>query len=136
MAENTVKKIVDGAGLLTACRLIAGKLPTKVSELANDSKYQTDTEVSAAVAAALAGIVGIKFEVVTALPETGENGTIYLISAGGNAPNIYTEYVWIGTAFEQLGTTEIDMTQYWAKNELVAMTDDEITEIFNTAFTA
>lgn len=46
--------------------------------------------------------------VVDTLPETGSEGIIYLV--GTSAP--YEQYVWEGNAWIDLGSTEIDLTNY------------------------
>lgn len=56
----------------------------------------------------------LHFEVVSALPETGDAQTIYLVENSGEGQNVYDEYAWVnkGTAetpqwsFEKLGSTE------------------------------
>lgn len=48
----------------------------------------------------------LSYEVVTELPSTGENGVIYLISNGGTGTNVYDEYIWTGSGYEKIGTTE------------------------------
>jgi len=85
-------------------------VPTAVSSLTNDSGYQTASDVSTAIATAIAGITGISFEIVSTLPATGDAGTIYLISHGGSGTDIYDEYVYVNNAWEQIGTTAADFT--------------------------
>ena len=52
------------------------------------------------------------------LPATGENGVIYLVPNGASAPNQYTEWVWTGAAYEQLGDVGVDLSGYTKKSEL------------------
>ena len=85
-------------------------VPTATSDLTNDSDYQTRTQVSSAIATAIAGITGISFEIVQTLPATGDAGTIYLVSHGGSGTDIYDEYVYVNNAWEQIGTTAADFT--------------------------
>lgn len=59
-----------------------------------------------------AGGSGVRFEVVNALPATGEDGVIYLVPNSGETPNIYDEYIWVNESFEKIGTTEIDLSGY------------------------
>lgn len=57
----------------------------------------------------------LRFQPVTsqsALPATGENGVIYLVPNGKTAPNQYTEWVWTGVAYEQLGDASVDLSGY------------------------
>lgn len=111
-------------------------VPTVVSDLTNDSGYQNATQVQTAIDNALADITGIDFKVVQTLPATGEKGVIYLVENTGTTPNIYDEYIWIeqtssSGAFEKIGTTEVDLSNYWTStsgqnNSLVAITTAEI----------
>lgn len=84
-------------------------VPTAVSDLTNDSGYQTASDVSSAIASAISGITGIQFEVVQSLPQTGDAGTIYLVPNGGSGTNTYDEYVWIVNSgvgsWEKIGST-------------------------------
>lgn len=89
----------------------------------------TKTETDKAIADALDGITGIDYQVVTTLPSTGVKGTIYLVSSGGTSPNVYDEYIWVNKAFEIIGTTAVDLSGYWAKADLVAITNAQIDTI-------
>lgn len=106
-------------------------LPTKTSDLTNDSDYQTSTQVQALIDSELAGITGIDFQVVTELPATGVKGTIYLLHNPTSATNVYDEYIWLTPAgqearWEQIGTTAVDLSNYWSMTDLVAITTAEI----------
>lgn len=49
--------------------------------------------------------------VVDELPEEGSENTLYLVpSDDPEQDNVYTEYIWTGTAFEMVGTTAIDIS--------------------------
>lgn len=85
-------------------------VPTAVSDLTNDSGYQTASDVNTAITTAISGITGITFEIVSTLPATGDAGTIYLISHGGSGTDIYDEYIYVNNAWEQIGTTAADFT--------------------------
>lgn len=85
-------------------------VPTATSDLTNDSDYQTGTQVSSAIATAIAGITGISFEIVQTLPATGDAGTIYLVSHGGSGTDIYDEYVYINNTWEKIGSASADFT--------------------------
>lgn len=111
-------------------------IPTKTSDLTNDSDFQTETEVQDLIDASLADITGIDFQVVQTLPQTGEHGVIYLVAKTGTTGDIYDEYIWVtptgGTAhFEQIGTTQVDLSDYWAIADLTAITTSEIDTIVN-----
>jgi hypothetical protein len=44
----------------------------------------------------------------------------------------YSEYIYISDSWEKLGTTTIDLSGYWQKTDLEAMTAADITSIWNT----
>lgn len=96
----------------------------------NNTQIATTAFVQAAIAAGIEGITGFEFEVVESLPPTGETGKIYLVSAGGSGQNVYNEYIWINSAWEQIGTTAVDLSGYWSKTELVAIQNTEIDAMF------
>lgn len=88
-------------------------VPTTVSSFTNDAGYQDASQVTTAINAAIAGISGISFEIVQTLPATGDPGTIYLVPAGQSATgDIYAEWIYLNSAWEKLGTTAVDLTDY------------------------
>lgn len=97
-----------------------------------DETFRTEAQVQEAIDAAVAGITGIDFQIVTALPASGIKGVIYLLSNSGSSGNYYDEYIWIEGdpgQFEKIGTTEVDLTGYYNETNLVAITSAEIDEI-------
>ena len=95
-------------------------IPTRVSDLTNDSNYQTDTEVETAITEALADIVGFSVEIVNSLPATGDAGIFYFVPNSVEQNNIYDEYLYVNNAWEKLGTTEIDLSNYLQKTDIAA----------------
>lgn len=92
--------------------------------------YQTSSQVSAAITAALADVSGVEFTIVEQLPATGTKGTIYLVKKTATAAgNIYTEYIWVNNAWEIIGDTTIDLSNYLQKSDIVAITNEEIDTI-------
>ena len=97
---------------------------------ASTNKVATMTDVQNAVSA----ITGIKFEKVEVLPATGVVGTIYLVPKTPAATNnVYTEYYWDATnsAWEKLGDTTIDLSNYLQKTDIDAISAEEISDIFD-----
>lgn len=82
-----------------------GVIPTKVSELENDSKFQTDSQVSTAITeavqTAVTGVYTVKGSVANqgALPqEENKTGDVYNVEDTG------MNYVWNGTKWDALGS--------------------------------
>ena len=103
--------------------------PIWASDPTADNHLTRKSYVDTAIGNAIAGIQGISYEVVTSLPATGSAGVIYLLSNSGTAPNVYDEYIWVSNAFEKIGSTAVDLSGYWSKTELVAMTTAEVDAI-------
>lgn len=78
---------------------------------------------------AVGSITGIDFQVVTSLPTTGVKGTIYLLSNSGSGTNAYDEYIYVSDSWEKIGTTDIDLSGYMLKTDMVAITNAEIDTI-------
>lgn len=72
------------------------------------AKSYTDKEI------AESGIHGLQVIIVQTLPTTGQASTIYLLPRSGSTPpDIYDEYIYISNAWERIGSTQIDLTDYW-----------------------
>lgn len=62
---------------------------------------------------------GFNVEVVQTLPESGEANTIYFVpKEGGANPDVYDEYMYINSAWEKIGSTEVDLSNYYNKTEV------------------
>ena len=69
------------------------------------TKNQIDTTI--------ANLSTIQISVVEELPETGDGNVIYLkAKTAPEEGNGYDEYLWNGTAFEKIGDTSINLTDY------------------------
>ena len=66
----------------------------------------------------------VKMQVVDTLPETGETDTIYLVKKDNpGEQNLYDEYVYTDTGWEHIGDTSVDLSNYYTKKEIGALTD-------------
>ena len=87
---------------------------------------------------AVGSVVGVEFRKVQALPQTGENGVIYLLPKSGTPPtgNIYEEWIWISSdsSYEKIGETSIDLSGYVQSSDLVEITTSDIDTMFATVF--
>ena len=59
---------------------------------------------------------------------------MYLVpkATSGDA-NVYDEYLYINNTWELIGTTAVDLTGYIKDTDMHALTNSEITEIYNNA---
>ena len=133
-ATLTIKRNSTSVGTFTANAdqnvEIDINVPTNTNQLTNGAGFQNESQVNNLIANAIADITSFEYQIVPSLPATGEKGVIYLVSNSGTAPNIYDEYIWIASgssgSFEKIGTTAVDLSGYWSKTELVAITNAEI----------
>lgn len=72
---------------------------------------------SSAIEQAIEGITSIDYQVVQSLPNSGNKGIIYLVGNNEETGNVFDEYIWTGSTFEKIGTTETDLTNYPTFNE-------------------
>lgn len=109
-------------------------IPAQASSITStDTGYTSAIQVYNYVADALSHITGVKFEIVQALPTTGEAGTIYLVPHSPTATqNIYDEYVYISNTWEKIGSTDIDLSEYVKTSELVEITNSRVQQIWDS----
>lgn len=68
-------------------------------------------------------------EVVDTLPtENISNTTVYLLKSSEEAPNLYTEYIYVNEAWEELGAQTVDLSDYYTKTETDAAIQEAIAE--------
>ena len=136
--DNVIEKIQkNGVDLTISGKTVNITVPTDtdIEALITAHGYQTGTDVSTAIDAALAEITGFEFELVDELPATGKKGVIYLIPNGSTAANAKDEYIWVipeegAPYFEQIGSTEVDLSGYVQATEMHSLTNTEIDAIF------
>lgn len=144
--ENVIESVsVNGEPLDITSKGVDVTVPTKTSDLTNDSSFQTDTQVSSAIgtalqnytntddmnsaiAAAVAAAPHLKRQVLgdeEDLPEAGsaDQNTIYMKkkATGTQGQNVYTEYMVINGAWEIVGDTAVDLTDYAKTTEVQQM---------------
>ena len=114
--------LANGAGYQTA---------TDVNNLINAKGYQTASQVNNIVNTAVANAAHLKRTIVDVLPESGEENTIYLVpSASSKDGNVKDEYMWINSAWEKIGSSEVDLTGYLKESDLTVITTAEIDAMF------
>lgn len=134
LVSITIPTDVTTAAELTAALAPYAKtavVPTKVSQLSNDSAYQTSAQVTSTVNSAIAGVTTFSFVIVTALPTTGQKSNhIYLLPKSGGTQDSYDEWAWIEAKWEHIGQTDVDLSGYVKEAEMTEITNAEIDTIF------
>lgn len=141
---NVIESVkVNGTKLTLSSKAVDVTVPTKTSQLTNDSGYQSATSVESIITAkgyqtqsqvqslinsAVGNITSIRYEKVTSLPATGSNGVIYLVAHSHGTQDIYDEYIWLSETktYEKIGNTDIDLSAYVKKSELTAITTNDL----------
>lgn len=88
----------------------------------DDSAASTSrTYSSSKINALIAGVTGFSVEVVDQLPESNiDTHKIYFVqkeTSKQTAGDIYDEYLYVQNAWEHIGTTDVDLSQYYTKTE-------------------
>lgn len=121
-------------------------VPTKVSDITNDSGFQTAANVTSAIDTALANgndpyttesdvASAISTAVSSAYKYKGSVANQAALPASADVGDVYDtqdtgmNYAWNGSAWDALGTY-VDMSLYWAKAELTAITTAQIDALF------
>lgn len=141
---NVIESVkVNGTALTPSSKAVDVTVPTKTSQLTNDSGYQSATAVESIITAkgyqtqsqvqslinsAVGNITSIKYQKVTSLPATGSNGVIYLMAHSHGTQDIYDEYIWLSETktYEKIGNTDIDLSAYVKSSELTAITTNDL----------
>lgn len=97
---------------------IISAVAADLSNYYTKSETYSKTEVNELIDA----IEQFEVEIVQTLPATGEAKTIYLVPKQGGG---YSEYLYINNAWEEIGDTSIDLTDYYNKTETDALLDEK-----------
>lgn len=145
---NVIESVkVNGTALTPSSKAVDVTVPTKVSQLSNDSGFQNATQVNATITekgyqtqsqvqslinSAVGNVTSIKYQKVDSLPATGSNGVIYLVSHSHGTQDIYDEYIWIADSktFEKIGSTDIDLSAYLKRTELTAISTNDLNTLW------
>ena len=74
------------------------------------------------VTEAIADVSTFHAEIVEELPSTGASNILYLVAkASSESGNVYDEYLYIGGAWELIGSTDIDLSGYAKSSEMHAL---------------
>lgn len=118
--------------------------PVKVSDLTNDSGFITntvnnltnyylksETYTQAEVDALISAILTLNILVVQTLPTQDiSTTTIYLVpKQTPETQDIYDEYIYVNNAWEHIGTTEIDLSNYYTKSEINTLLADKVDKV-------
>ena len=76
-------------------------------------------------------LANLQITVVDTLPTTGESNIIYLVKKAGTGTDIHDEYVYVKGNWEKIGTTDVDLTNYYTKTQVDSIKDTLDNKISN-----
>lgn len=76
-------------------------------------------------------LANLQITVVDILPATGESNIIYLVKKAGTGTDIYDEYVYVEENWEKIGTTDVDLSNYYTKTQVDSIKDTLDNKISN-----
>lgn len=119
-------------------------VPTATSDLNNDSGFITntvnnlvnyylksETYTQEEVNSLIGAISTIDIRVVEELPTTDiSTTTIYLVPIETSEENnVYEEYIYVNNSWELIGTTQVDLSDYYTKTQVDGLLDDKVDKI-------
>lgn len=130
---NVIEKIkVNGADQAVTDKAVDISVPTKVSELNNDSKFQKDTEVQAAIQEAISASGHAKFEKADTVPDAASavENVLYLVM--NSKTKHYDIYAKIGAEVVLLDDTTVDLSGYVVKEAGKGLSSNDYTDAEKT----
>lgn len=129
---NTIEHIqINGVELtIQDGKIVNITMPTKVSDLTNDSKFQTEVEVAAAVAAA----DHMKRTIVASADDidlTAADASQYIymvLKSSTKTGDKYDEYMVIDGALERVGDWTVDLSNYVQKEDGKGLSSNDFTD--------
>lgn len=115
-------KLLDASDINWDIALPSDKLPAGTV---------TTTQMNTAINQAVANAHHLKRVVLDAdtdLPTTGDADTIYMKPKTGSAGDVYDEYMWINNAYERIGSSNVDLTNYATKSYVDSKGSDTLTQ--------
>lgn len=92
-------------------------ITTSVDNLVNYYR-KSETYNQEQINSLIGSITTINFKIVDSLPGTGESNLIYLVpSSKQEEKNVKDEYIWVNGSWELIGSTKIDLSNYYTKDE-------------------
>lgn len=83
----------------------------------------------------ISNLANLRIEVVNELPSTGETNVIYLVKKAGTNPDVHDEYVYVEGNWEKIGNTEVDLSNYYTKDQVYTKSETYSREEVGTLIT-
>ena len=97
----------------------------------DDNDVSTATTWSSSKIVSELANAGFDVQVVQELPATGDAHTLYFVpSADPQTQNIYDEYLYTNNEWEQVGSTAVDLSDYYNKTQVDTLLDDKMSDYY------
>lgn len=133
---NVIETIkVNGTAQAIKDKAVDITVPTKTSQLENDKKFQTDTEVSSAIQTAISKSGHASYQKVSAVPavDAAQENILYLVmNTTTKHYDIYAKIKGDGDTYtmEQLDDTTVDLSGYVEKEDSKGLSDENFTAAY------
>ena len=115
--------------------------PTKLSDFTNDENFitntannlsnyylKTETYTQSEVNDLISQLASLSVEIVESLPTSDiSTTTIYLINVSGT--NNYNQWMYINNAWANIGSTSVDLTNYYTKTQVDTLLNDKVDKV-------
>lgn len=71
----------------------------------------------------VSNINSFEIKVVSSLPTIGESNVIYFVNKNGSDSDVYDEYIYVGGSWEKIGNTEVDLSDYYTKEQVYSKSE-------------
>ena len=110
----TVMGDIDANGNLHTYGTVSVESGSSDDILMADGSFQSLQQLKNSISS----VPKFSVKVVSALPATGDESTIYLLKSGGDEGNLYTEYLYVNGAWEMLGAQSLNLSGYAKVDDL------------------
>ncbi len=122
-----VNKPVVVKNLKDAMARVKSEMPTSVSKLQNDSKFQTESQVAAAIQTAIAATGHASFQKVDAVPDADAAAENVLYLVMNSTTGHYDIYALISGSVELLDDTTVNLDGYVKKEAGKGLSTEDYT---------
>lgn len=138
--DTEIRNILNNKADISDIPDVSNFITNTVDNLVN---YYTKTETytKTEVNNLIGKIATLQIQVVNELPQVGDSKYIYLVpSDNPKTQNIKDEYIWANNNWEQIGSTEIDLTGYatesWVNTQIANfLTESDVNSLISAALT-
>lgn len=138
-----VSQLTNDSGYLTSYTETDPTVPAwakaqnKPTYTAAEVGAPTIAEMNTAIGTAIGNVNSFDMSVVQELPSQDiSTHTIYLVPKTGETNDVYDEYVYINNAWEMVGNTQIDLSNYVQKDQIATMSTAGLVKVMTNGSNA